>query len=233
MCAGPSQEFGAGPTQGPKVEPLKLISAAIPTCPPDPSPDANPANIFEDCSLLEKYPDLQMIGSEQSQNPLTANASHGFVSYIGSQTDLLPQLQPQGSPASLIPDQGYLAMGASVNISPDPPGQEPGLEPMSNSLLNGLLDKQLDEVYMLFLNDNLARCNSTLGNSLLHGLVPPPQPSCQLQGIDSLDPSLGEPPGQDSANKVSYLSTHNLVPCSSNFSTPVLRISDAENTNLK
>lgn len=224
LCAGPSQEL--------EVEPLKPTSAAIPKCPADPSPDANPANVFEDCSLLEKYPDLQMIGSEQtSQNSLTADASHGFGSYIGSRADLLPLRQPQGSPASLIPDQGYLAMGASVNISPDPPEQEPGLEPMSNSLLNGLLDKQLDEVYMLFLNDNLARCNSTLGNSLLHGLVPPPQPSCQLQGIDSLDPSLGEPPGQDS--KVSYLSTHNLVPCSSNFSTPVLRISDAENTNLK
>ncbi|TNM99106.1 hypothetical protein fugu_013670 [Takifugu bimaculatus] len=231
--AGPSQEFGAALFQGPKVEPLPPISSAVPVCPHDLSPDANFANIFENCSLLEKYPDLQMIGSEQmSQNPQTGNSNHGFESYIRSQSDS-PQLQPQGSPVSLIPDQGYLAMGASVNISPDLPGPEPGLEPMSNSLLNGLLDKQLDEVYMLLLNDNLARCNSTLGNSLLHGLVPPPQPSCQLQGTDSLAPSLEEPPGQDSANKVSYLSTHNVVPCSSNFSTPVLRISEAENTNLK
>lgn len=224
LCAGPSPESGAAPFQGPKVEPLQPISSAIPMCLPDLSP--------ENCSLLEKYPDLQMISSEQtSHNPLTGNTSPGFESYV-SQSDS-PQLQPQSSPGSLIPDQGYLAMGASVNISPDLPGPGPGLEPMSNSLLNGLLDKQLDEVYMLLLNDNLARCNSTLGNSLLHGLVPPPQPSCQLQGTDSLAPSLEEPPGQDNASKVSYLSTHNVVPCSSNFSTPVLRISEAENTQLK
>lgn len=229
MCSGPSQEVGS--FQGPNVEPLKALTPAIPVWSPDLNADVNLANMVEDCSLVERYPDLQMTGSEQA--PLTAIVSHGFESGFPSQPDWSAQLQPQASPASLIADQGYLAMGASVNVSLDPPGQEPGLEPMSNSLLNGLLDKQLDEVYMLLLNDNLARCNSNMGNSLLHGLVPPPQPSCHLQGTDSLDPSLEEPAGEDRGNKVSYLSTHNLVPCSSNFSTPVLRISEAENTHLK
>lgn len=231
MCSGLSQEFGTGSFQGPNVEPLNSVTPAIPVWSPDLKPDANLANIVENCSLVERYPDLQMTGSEQSS--LTATISHGFESEFSSQPDWSAQLQPQASPASLIADQGYLAMGASVNVSLDLPGQEKGLEPMSNSLLNGLLDKQLDEVYMQLLNDNLARCNSNLGNSLLHGLVPPPQPSCHLQGPDSLDPCLEDPAGEDSANKVSYLSTTNLVPYSSNFSTPVLRISEAENTNLK
>lgn len=234
MCSGPSQEIGTGSFQGPNVEPLKPVTPAIPMWSPDIKPEANLANIVENCSLVERYPDLQMTGSEPA--PLTAIVSHGLPwveSEFPSQPDWSAQLQPQASPASLIADQGYLAMGASVNISLDLPGTEPGLEPMSNSLLNGLLDKKLDEVYMLLLNDNLARCNSNLGNSLLHGLVPPPQPSCHLQGTDSLDPSLEESAGEDSGNKVSYLNTHNLVLCSSNCSTPVLRISEAENTHLK
>lgn len=230
VCSGPSQKFGTGSFQGPNVEPLNPVTPAVPVWLPDLKPDANLANIIENCSLVERYPDLQMTGSEQT--PLTATISQGFESEFPSQPDWPSQLQSQASPASLIADQGYLAMGASVNISLDLPGQEPGLEPMSNSLLNGMLDKQLDEVYMLLLNDNLARCNSNLGNSLLNGLVSPPQPSCHLQETDSLNPSLEKPAGEDSGNKVSYLSTHNLVPCSSNFSTPMLRISEAENTNL-
>lgn len=231
MRSGPSQELGRGLFQGPDVDPLKHVTPAIPVWSPDLKPDAALANIIEDCSLVERYPDLQMTGSEQA--PLTTTISHGFESELPSQPDWSAQLQPQASHVSLMADQGYLAMGASVNISLDRPGQEPGLEPMSNSLLNGLLDKQLDEVYMQLLNDNLARCNSSLDRSLLHGLVPPPQPICHLQGTDSLDPSLGEPAGEGSANKVSYLSTHNLVTCSSHFSTPVLRISGAENAHLK
>lgn len=231
MRSDPSHAFGTGLFQGPNVEHLNPITPAIPVWSPNLKPDANLANMVENCSLVERYPDLQMTGSEQA--PLTAIISHEFESESPSQPDWSAQLQPQASPVSLIADQGYLAMGANVNISLDLPGQEPGPEPMSNSLLNGLLDKQLDEVYMQLLNDNLARCNSNLGNSLLHGLVPPPQPSCHLQETDSLDPSLEEPAGEDSASKVSYLSTHNLVHCSSNFSTPLLRISEAENTKLK
>lgn len=118
-----------------------------------------------------------------------------------------------------------------MNISLDLPGS--GLEPMSNSVLNGLLDKQLEEVYMQHLTDNLARCNSHLGNSLLHGLVPPPQPSSQLQGPDSLEAGLEEGSGGDSGKKISYLNTQNFVPCSSNFSSPVLRISEADNAHVQ
>lgn len=227
MCSDPSQDLGYGSF----VEPLNPRTPAIPTRSPDLRTDGNLANIVENCSLGQSSPDLQVTGSEQA--PLDAIISHGFEFEFPNQPDWPAQLQSQASPVSVRADQGYLAMGASVNMSLDLREQEPGLEPMSNSLLNGLLDKQLDEVYMQLLNDNLARCNSNLGNSLLHGLVPPPQPSCHLQGTDSLDPSLEEPAREDSANEVSYLNTHNLVPCSSHFSTPVLRISEAENTHLK
>lgn len=228
MCSGPCQEFGTALFQGPGGEPLTTTSPAVPVVSSDLVPDAAFANPLENCSLLQKYPDLLMTGSEQTPpSPLRESGPP-------AQPDRSAQLQPQDSPASLVPDQGYLAMGVSMNISLDLPGEEPGLEPMTNSLLNGLLDKQLDEVYMLLLNDNLARCNSDLGDSLLHGLVPPPQPSCQPQGTHlSLDPRLGEAAGEDGATEVSYLSTHNPVPCSSHFSTPVLRISEVENTHLK
>lgn len=178
---------------------------------------------------MEQYPDLQVAhsGRISQRESITQQV---FLSEICSPHDGLPQQKPQSEPVSLTPDQGYLAMGATVNISLDLPG--PTLEPMSNSVLNCLLDKQLDEVYMQHLTDNLARCNSHLGNSLLHGLVPPPQPSSQLQGPYSLEAGLEEASGEDN-DKIRYLSTENLVPCSSNFSSPVLRISEAENTHLQ
>lgn len=198
-------------------------------------PGSSPANTLhpvciEDCSLLEQYPDLQVADSGRiSHNPLrTTDFQHGI--YINSPISEVCLLPEPGDAMSSIPDQGYLVMGASVNIGLDLPGS--GLEPMSNSVLNGLLEKQLEEVYMQHLTDNLARCNSHLGNSLLHGLVPPPQPSRPPRGPDSLEASLEESSGER-RNKISYLSTQNLVPCSSNFSSPVLRISEADNPHLQ
>lgn len=120
-------------------------------------------------------------------------------------------------------------MGGTESVSLDL--DESGLEPMSNSVLNGLLEKKLEEVYMQHLTDNLARCNSHLENSLLHGLVPPPQPGSQEPY--SLENSLDQGSQRDSGGKISYLSTHNVVPSSSNFSSPVLRISEAENPQMQ
>lgn len=205
------------------------VHVTIPGCEPALTPHPDFAHCLGNCSLLEHYPDLQVVQSGHISQ-MESITQHVFMSEICSPHDGLSQQKPQSEPASLIPDQGYLAMGATVNISLDLPG--PTLEPMSNSVLNCLLDKQLDEVYMQHLTDNLARCNSHLGNSLLHGLVPPPQPSSQLQGPYSLEASLEEASGEDT-DKTSYLSTQNLVPCSSNFSSPVLRISEADNTYLQ
>ncbi|CAB1424652.1 unnamed protein product [Pleuronectes platessa] len=181
---------------------------------------------IDDCSLLEQYPDLQVADSGRiSHNPLRATiAQHGLynpVSEVQHQAEQAAQQELQREP---VPDQGYMVMGSSVNVSLGLPGS--GLEPMSNSLLNGLLEKQLEEVYMQHMTDNLARCSSYMENSLLRGLVLP-------QGPDSLEVSLEEGPGGGAEKKISYLSTQNLVPCSSNFSSPVLRISENDNTYPK
>ncbi|XP_054453153.1 uncharacterized protein si:dkey-237j10.2 [Anoplopoma fimbria] len=194
----------------------------IPGCPQVLTLDPDYTVCLDNCSLLEQYPDLQV--ATIPQHALYAPGPEAF-----RQPEWAAQQGPQGEPYLSIPDQGYLVMGPSVNISLDLPGS--GLEPMSNSLLNGMLEKQLEEVYMQHLTDNLARCNSHLGNSLLHGLVPPPPPSSsQPRGPDSLEACLEQ--GEDS-KKISYLSTQNLVPCSSNFSSPVLRISEADSTHLQ
>ncbi|XP_051276707.1 uncharacterized protein si:dkey-237j10.2 [Dicentrarchus labrax] len=226
--SGPDQEeLDTNKFQGLKVVPQGPVGLSIPGCPHLLTLDPDFAVCLDNCSLLEQYPDLQVADTGRiSNNPLrTILAQPGFASDACHQPEWAAQQEPLGVS---IPDQGYLVMGDSVNISLDLPGS--GLEPMSNSVLNGLLDKQLEEVYMQHLTDNLARCNSHLGNSLLHGLVPPPQPSSQPQGLDSLVASLGEGSGGDSDKKISYLNTQNLVPCSSNFSSPVLRISEADNT---
>lgn len=231
----------AGPNQEElEVRPVKMAphgpaGLLIPGCPPALTLDPDFTACLDDCSLLEQYPDLQVADSGRiSQNPLrAATPLHDLYTPAPEacrHPEWAAQQGPHGERVSSIPDQGYLVMGASVNISLDLPGS--GLEPMSNSVLNGLLEKQLEEVYMQHLTDNLARCNSHLGNSLLHGLVPPPQPSSQLQGPDSLEASLERGSGGDSDKKISYLSTQNLPPCSSNFSSPVLRISEADNAHL-
>ncbi|XP_061582355.1 uncharacterized protein si:dkey-237j10.2 [Cololabis saira] len=190
---------------------------------------------IEDCSLLQQYPDLQVADPGRiPHNPPRASVSqhdlHGPHTLPGESFQPQVQQEPQREQVLSVPDQGYLVMGASVNISLDLPGS--GLEPMSNSVLNGLLEKQLEEVYMQHLTDNLARCNSHLGNSLLHGLVPPPQPG-QSQGPYSLEVSQGEGSRRDSSSEISYMHTQNLIPCSSTFSSPVLRISEPDNPHLQ
>lgn len=187
---------------------------------------------IDNCSLLEQYPDLQVADSGRiSNNPQRATtAQQGLHSPAsdGQRTEWTVHQKPQDEPVSSVPDQGYLVMGPSEDVSLD----VVGLEPMSNSVLNGMLDKQLEEFWMQHLTDNLARCNSHLGNSILHGLAQPPQPCGLRHGPNSLEPSLGEG-SEDSNDKISYLSTHNLGPCSSNFSSPVLRISETENPHLQ
>lgn len=206
---------------------------SIPGCSPALTLDNDFALCLDSCSLLDQYPDLQVADSGLiPHNPLRAVITQRRSHTLPNASELcVAQKELQGGPLLSVPDQGYLVMGASVNVSLDLPGS--GLEPMSNSVLNGLLDKQLEEVYLQHLTENLARCSSNIGNSLLHGLVPPPQPSSEPQGLDSLQVCLEEVSGGDSDRKISYLNTQNLAPCSSNFSSPVLRISEAESTQLQ
>ncbi|KAM9741022.1 uncharacterized protein ACNS7B_012268 [Menidia menidia] len=225
--AGNQEVQEPGPIQGLRAGP-QAAGLLIPGCSPD---TAHPPVCIEDCSLLAQYPDLQVADSGRiSQNQLrsTVSPSDFPVQPPASGLRSLPESQ-HGAPADAalsIPDQGYFAMGGSAHISLDLPGS--GLEPMSNSVLNGILEKQLEEVYMQHLTDNLARCNSHLEHSLLRGLVPPPQPGCHSQGPNSLEGCLVGETGGATSGKISYLSTHNLAPCSSNFSSPILRISEFE-----
>ncbi|XP_040903437.1 uncharacterized protein si:dkey-237j10.2 [Toxotes jaculatrix] len=227
------EELDSTQTHGLRVVPQDPAGLSIPGSSPAFTPDPDFVVCIEDCSLLEQYPDLQVADSGRiSHNPLRATvAQQGwYTPEVQWHPEWSAQQEPQGDQVSSIPDQGYLVMGASGSASLDLPGS--GLEPMSNSVLNGLLEKQLEEVYMQHLTENLARCNSCLGNSLLHGLVPPPQPSSQLLGPPSLEASLVERSGGETDKKISYLSTQNLAPCSSNFSSPILRISEADNAHL-
>ncbi|XP_034037541.1 uncharacterized protein si:dkey-237j10.2 [Thalassophryne amazonica] len=208
--------------------PQGVVGLLIPRGSPGQDPDL-PVDL-DNCSLLQQYPDLKVAESGWiSYSPLTATDGQHNVS---AQDLVLPERASQQTsevlPNSSMPDQGYLVMGGRENISLDLPGSE--LEPMSNSMLNGFLEKQLEEVYMQHLTDNLARCNSQ-GNSLLHGLVPPPQTSCQCKGPDSLEAGLYGAHREEMNNK-SYFGTQNLGTCSSNFSTPVLRISEEDNAYL-
>ncbi|XP_033948686.1 uncharacterized protein [Pseudochaenichthys georgianus] len=218
--------------QGLKVLPQGPAGLSIPGCPPVLHLDHDLTLGLQDCSLLEQYPDLQVADSGRISYMTRTIPQHKEDSWQYQRVGVswAAQQGPQGNHHASIPDQGYLVMGAnSVNISMDLPGS--GLEPMSNSVLNGLLEKQLEEVYMQHLTDNLARCHSHLGNSLLHGLVP--LPGTQPQGPDSLEAGLEQGSGGDGGKKISYLSTQNLNPCSSNFSSPVLRISEADSTYLQ
>ncbi|XP_040029110.2 uncharacterized protein LOC120817219 [Gasterosteus aculeatus] len=217
---GPSKvELGRAQCRGLNVVPDGPVGLLIPGCPPVLLPDPDFVVCLDNCSLLEQYPDVQVATIPQ----------HALYSSAPESCRV-----PEGAtqPVSSIPDQGYLAMGPSVNISFDL--SEAGLEPMSNSVLNGLLEKQLEEVYMQHLTDNLARCDSHLGNSLLRGLVPPPPPGgTQPRGPDSLEVSLEQGSGGESRKKTSYQGIQTSVSCSSNFSSPVLRISEADNVYLQ
>ncbi|KAM7418058.1 hypothetical protein PAMA_017616 [Pampus argenteus] len=224
--AGPNQEeLDYTHANGLRALPEGTKGLSIPGCPPVFTPVPDLAVCLDSCSLLEEYPDLQVADSGlitySPLRPTQPNAPEVCAA----------QQQPQNQPLSSMPDQGYLVMGPTVNINLDL--SDSGLEPMSNSLLNGLLDRQLEEVYLQHLTDNLARCNSHLGSSLLHGLVPPPQPSSEPQHPDSLEARLEEESRGEIDKRVNYLSTQNLTPCSSNFSSPVLRISELETTAAK
>ncbi|KAG7518476.1 hypothetical protein JOB18_035333 [Solea senegalensis] len=222
--------------QGLRAVHRRPVGLTIPGCSPVLTVDPDITVCIDDCSLLQQYPDLQVADSGRiSQYPLRATAiQHSLVRPV-SDVHFQPewevsQQELRGEPVSSTSDQGYLVVGTSVNMSLGLPGS--GLEPMSNSVLNGMLDKQVEEVYLQHMTDNLARCNSDLGNSLLHGLVPPPQPSMQTRGPDSLEACLVKVSGGGNAKKMSCLSTQN-IPCSSNFSSPVLRISENDHTHLK
>lgn len=134
--------------------------------------------------------------------------------YISDLLNSIPQqlqfIPPSGSlKQDDIPDDGYLVMDSSIMLNGEPP---------TNSMLNGYLDKKLQEVYSQYLQERLACPGSSPGCSLL----PPFHQASLLQLSQPLnmDSSL-EPETRQSQGAVSQRA-------SSNFSSPILRISNAE-----
>ncbi|XP_077434442.1 uncharacterized protein LOC144059325 [Vanacampus margaritifer] len=215
-------------SQGLRAAPLAVAGLSIPRSPTVQTLETDPTLYSGACSLLEHYPDLQVADSGFiSSNPLRTSATQQDLyteSCSLTRSESAEQQQLLHQPLLSLPDQGHLVICDDGNTSLGLPASQ--LEPMSNSLLNGLLEKKLDEVYLQHLTDNLARCNSNLGNSLLHDLVPPLQPNNLQHGPDSLESSLEKGPGGEGGKKISQLNTQNLAPCSSNFSTPIFRISE-------
>ncbi|XP_077388132.1 uncharacterized protein LOC144025713 [Festucalex cinctus] len=223
------EDPGSRLSHGLRAAPPSAAGLSIPRSSPVHTLESDLTLFSGACSLLDHYPDLHVADSGLiSSNPLRTSATQQDL-YTEScaltrSESAEQQRQLLHEPLLSLPDQGYLVMGDGGNTSLGLPASQ--LEPMSNSLLNGLLEKKLDEVYLQHLTDNLARCNSNLGNSLLHGLVPPLQPNNLQRGPDSLETSLEKGPGGEGGKKISHLTTANLAPCSSNFSTPILRISE-------
>ncbi|XP_049591891.1 uncharacterized protein si:dkey-237j10.2 [Syngnathus scovelli] len=192
---------------------VRATGLSIPRCSPVETLETDLTLCTGACSLLEHYPDLQVADA----GLISCNALGNSSIHQDLYTESYNLTRAEQQRLLSLPDQGYLVMGG-LDL--------PASEPMSDSLLNGLLEKKLDEVYLQHLTDNLARCNSILDNSLLHGLVPPLQPNNQQHGSDSLESCLEKGPDGENGKKISYLTTINLPPCSSNFSTPILRISE-------
>ncbi|XP_059919617.1 uncharacterized protein si:dkey-237j10.2 [Gadus macrocephalus] len=192
-----------------------------------------------ECSLIRQYPDLRLRQeSDEATSPNSSTSCHcPSTSVSGRPLQSLPctpsfqgpDRQPGTpvpdtthplKPGTSNPDEGYLEMTGNRDLE----FSLLGLEPLSNSLLNGLLEKHLDELYREHFTDSLARCNSQLGHSLLRGLVPLPQPSGQAQASDFMGASLQGVVSREGGFRISYLNT------TSHFSSPVLRISDAESS---
>ncbi|XP_026860755.1 uncharacterized protein LOC113574200 [Electrophorus electricus] len=123
-----------------------------------------------------------------------------------SSTDCEPrQLQSIPAEQACVPDDGYLVMDSSIMLNGEPP---------TNSMLNGYLDRKLLEVYSQYLQERLV----CLGSSLACSMLPPLPQASLLQLSQQMNLELSLEPGQGiPSQKVS-----------SHFSSPVLRISNAE-----
>lgn len=119
----------------------------------------------------------------------------------------------------IVPDNGYLVMDSSITLQ--------GGEPLTNSMLNGYLESKLTEVYSQYLQERLVRPGTSPRWSLLVPL-PPGYVVQQLSHQVALEQGLEV----DEARSLvlSYMHTQggDSRVVSSHFSSPVLRISQAE-----
>ncbi|XP_048043313.1 uncharacterized protein si:dkey-237j10.2 [Megalobrama amblycephala] len=170
-------------------------------------------------SFYKDYPDLRLAGDRlehwSPRNPDPLNPSDdGPLLQSQDLSFLEPSLEPsQQAEAVTQQDEGYLVM-ESV--------QSPGWERrLTNSMLNGYLEVQMLEVFCQHMQ-NMACCGSSLlGTDVMPALVPTSLTVAKEQTASQ------EEEDSSSNNVVRYLSTCS-APATSHFSSPVLRISEAE-----
>ncbi|KAF7707181.1 uncharacterized protein LOC124386180 [Silurus meridionalis] len=159
---------------------------------------------------LSPFPQLTSITESKQVYPHSPKPQEWHISDM---INFSQELQPIPPSVPLkqddIPDDGYLVMDSSITLNGEPP---------TNSMLNGYLDKKLQEVYSQYIQERLAYPGSSPGCSLLS---PFHQTSLlQLSQPLNIDSSL-EPETRQSQGAISQRA-------SSNFSSPVLRISNTE-----
>lgn len=172
-------------------------------------------------SFYKDYPDLRLAGdrlepwSPHNPDPLNP-VDDGPLLQSQDLSSLEPSLKPsQQAEAVTQQDEEYLVMESAHS-----PGWEKRL---TNSMLNGYLEVQMLEVFCQHMQ-NMACC----GSSLLGPDVMPTLVSTSLTIADKEQTtSRAEVLNSSSSNVVRYLSTCS-APATSHFSSPVLRISEAE-----
>lgn len=166
-------------------------------------------------SFYKDYPDLQLAGgtvgplnpTPQSHSPLLNSEDLGSMEASMEFGKLVEDHNET--------DEGYLVIDSMRSL-----GKE---QRLTNSMLNGFLETQLMEVYRQHMQDNLARCGSSLlSASVVPGIcdqlsVPDRNRTAQRNQLHS----------SQSQSSVRYLSTCSAPP-TSHFSTPVLRISNPQ-----
>ncbi|XP_072519704.1 uncharacterized protein [Salminus brasiliensis] len=189
---------------------------------PHPSPDlyfcktyVNLSQSLPTSNALNDSPDMQLKGISESQKNLLSMKPQEW--HTSDMDESAPQQLRFIPEQAHIPDNGYLVMDSSIMLNGEPP---------TNSMINGYLDRKLQEVYSQYLQERLACPGSSPGCSLFPLLRQPslPQLSEQAYMDSSLDPEARP-------NQVPPLATsqgHLSQRASSNFSSPVLRISNAE-----
>ncbi|XP_043094376.1 TLR adapter interacting with SLC15A4 on the lysosome [Puntigrus tetrazona] len=171
-------------------------------------------------SFCKDYPDLRIAGDRlehySPHNPDLINPPDtGPLLQSQDLSSMEPSLKAEQSTEAVAQqDEEYLVM-ESV--------QGPGWERrLTNSMLNGYLEVQMMEVYYQHLQ-NMACC----GSSLLSTDVMPALGPTSLTLAKEQTASHQEALDSSSNNVVHYLSTCS-APATSHFSSPVLRISEAE-----
>ncbi|XP_062845035.1 uncharacterized protein si:dkey-237j10.2 [Trichomycterus rosablanca] len=208
----------------PRLTSVPSVALAIPSCSAEDhwSVDLYESGYFP--SLYQAYPDLQLAGGTLaprfSLNPNHFTPQDGplLISQDLGSLEALEEPEEQANVPNEA-DEGYLVIESVKS-----PGREPRL---TNSMLNGFLETQLMEVYRQHMQDNLARCSLS---SITANVVP--HICAKLSASDRNADSWGE--GLNSTttqSSVRYLSTCS-APTTSNFSSPVLRISTAQEQDL-